>query len=104
MNISYNLRESAPYSETTSSGFTTFPLLLLILCARAINRILGSPFSTKESPDFITYVKRCNLFRKRGEIPKVIAYILQELSMSIWPFSNSSRRRVKEILTRTVIY
>lgn len=31
MNISYIRRESAPYSETTSSGFTTFPLLLLIL-------------------------------------------------------------------------
>uniref|UniRef100_A0A0A9EIG3 EMB2369 (EMBRYO DEFECTIVE 2369) n=1 Tax=Arundo donax TaxID=35708 RepID=A0A0A9EIG3_ARUDO len=31
MNISYKRRESAPYSETTSSGLMTFPRLLLIL-------------------------------------------------------------------------
>lgn len=47
INISYKRRESAPYSETTSSGFTTFPLLLLILWARAINRISGLSFNTK---------------------------------------------------------
>ena len=57
MNISYRRRESAPYSETTSSGFTTFPLLLLILWARATKRIFGLSFRTKESPDFKTYVR-----------------------------------------------
>lgn len=57
MNISYKRRESAPYCETTSSGLTTFPLLLLILCARLIKRIEGLSFSTNESPDFVTYFK-----------------------------------------------
>lgn len=60
MNISYRRRESAPYSETTSSGLTTFPLLLLILWARAIKRILGLSFSTKESPYFLTYKRGKN--------------------------------------------
>lgn len=55
MNISYKRRESAPYSEMTSSGLTTFPLLLLILWARASIRMSGFSFRTKESPDFVTY-------------------------------------------------
>ena len=47
MNISYSLSESAPNSDTTSSGFTTLPLDLLILCARALTWMLGSEASAR---------------------------------------------------------
>jgi len=55
MNISYKRNVSAPYSSTTSSGLTTFPLLLLVLWARASIRMSGFSFRTNESPDFVTY-------------------------------------------------
>ena len=47
INISYSLSESAPNSETTSSGLTTFPLDLLILCARALTWTCGSEASAR---------------------------------------------------------
>lgn len=42
INISYSLSESAPNSSTTSSGLTTLPLDLLILCALALTLMAGS--------------------------------------------------------------
>jgi len=50
MNISYSRSESAPYCAMTSSGFTTFPRLLLILYARAWTGTAGSALSTNPSP------------------------------------------------------
>eukprot|EP00955_Chlamydomonas_euryale_P100820 365306-Chlamydomonas_euryale.AAC.12 len=46
MNISYNLRLSAPNCVTTSSGLITLPRDLLILCARADTRTDASDLST----------------------------------------------------------
>ena len=54
MNISYKRRLSAPYMVTTSSGLTTFPRLLLILCARDETRTSGSVRSTNPAPFFST--------------------------------------------------
>ena len=59
MNISYSRRESAPNSFTTSSGFTTFPLLLLILWARADTRTEGSDLRTYPSPFLSTSYVSC---------------------------------------------
>ena len=54
MNISYSRRLSAPYMVTTSSGLTTFPRLLLILCARDDTLTLGCSRSTYPLPFFST--------------------------------------------------
>mmetsp|Transcript_19399 Transcript_19399/g.65938 ORF Transcript_19399/g.65938 Transcript_19399/m.65938 type:complete len:344 (+) Transcript_19399:1132-2163(+) len=54
MNISYRRSESAPKRSTTSSGFTTLPLLLLILYARAATSTEGSALRTYPVPFFST--------------------------------------------------
>mmetsp|Transcript_14672 Transcript_14672/g.62953 ORF Transcript_14672/g.62953 Transcript_14672/m.62953 type:complete len:258 (-) Transcript_14672:1835-2608(-) len=54
MNISYRRSESAPNSSTTSSGFTTFPRDLDILCARADTLTDSSEASTYPSPFLVT--------------------------------------------------
>ena len=55
MNISYNRKESAPYSETTSSGLTTFPLDFDILNALELTLIFGFSVKTKPSPFLVTF-------------------------------------------------
>eukprot|EP00982_Pelagococcus_subviridis_P002037 15753-Pelagococcus_subviridis.AAC.2 len=54
MNISYRRSESAPYASTISSGLTTFPRDLDILCARAFTLIFSSAARTNPSPFFAT--------------------------------------------------
>jgi len=66
-NISYRRRLSAPYAATTSSGLTTLPRLLLILCARAATRTPGSARSTKPPPAFSTSAS--GTLRRRARCP-----------------------------------
>ena len=53
-NISYKRNESAPYLYTTSSGLTTLPRLLLILCFWVVIRASGCCNQTSLSPFFST--------------------------------------------------
>lgn len=52
----WNASEIDPLLTTLTVGraLTTLPLLLLILCARALTRTAGSALSTKPSPRFST--------------------------------------------------